>query len=155
MTLATESPSTTRLVVGSRYVLLTLALLFVAGAGAQFFLAGLSLFDTPSHWAEHANLGHKLGIVPWFLWIPAVLGRAGWRLILGTAMLFVLFEAQYGFIESGKPYAQALHPLNGAIMFAIALWIGLRTVALLRRPTPTRGVAEAPVAGQLERMVRT
>ena len=104
MTLATESPSTTRLVVGSRYVLLTLALLFVAGAGAQFFLAGLSLFDTPSHWAEHANLGHKLGIVPWFLWIPAVLGRA---------------------------------------------------VALLRRPTPTRGVAEAPVAGQLERMVRT
>ena len=134
--------------IAARVVLLALTALFVAGAAMQFFLAGLSLFDDPSRWADHASLGHVLGLIPWVLWIPAVLGRTGWRLIAGSLLLMVLFMAQYAFIESGTPSAQALHPLNGAVMFALALWMCTRTVGLLRRAATAR-VHHRDVAGRL------
>lgn len=133
MTSPVEQPTVSGLAVASRSILLALTALFTLGATAQFFLAGLSLFDNPSRWADHANLGHVLGLIPWILWIPAVAGRVGGKLIAGSILLLVLFGAQYAFIESGEPYAQALHPLNGAVMFALTLWMSLRIVGLLRR----------------------
>ena len=139
------------LALASRCVLLALVALFTVGAATQFFLAGLSLFDNPSRWADHASLGHILGLIPWILWLPAVVGRAGWRLITGSLALMVLFMAQYAFIESGEPYAQALHPLNGAVMFALALWMTRRALSLLRRAPRTRAVEAGTVGGRIER----
>lgn len=134
---STQRPTTSRRpgtgATVARVILLVLIALFVLGAGAQFYLAGLSIFDTPAHWSDHANLGHGLGMLPWFLWIPAALGRAGWKVIAGTVLLFVLFEAQYAFIEAGNAFVHALHPLNGALIFALAVWIAVATARLLMR----------------------
>lgn len=126
------------LVSGSRVILVALALLFVAGAVAQVFLAGLAIFDTAGRWADHTNLGHMLGLLAHLMWIPALVGRVGLRLIIGAVLLAVLFGFQYMFMESGEPYMQALHPVNALALFALALWVGLGAIHLLRRPASLR-----------------
>lgn len=134
--------------IWSRIVLFALAVLFVAGAVGQFFLAGLSVFDTPLRWSDHATLGHTLGLVAYVAWIPAVLGRVGRGLIVGSVLLGVLFGFQYAFAESNEPSIQALHPLNGAVMFALALWLGRRTFAVLRRGPRERTVDQGQTSLQ-------
>lgn len=120
------------LVTGARWVLLALAALFTLGAFAQFFLVGISYFDNPVRWKDHANLGHILGLLPYVMWIPAVLGRTGARVILGTLLLFVLFMAQYAFIEVDNTTMHAFHPLNGAVMLVLAFWLTQRGWTLAR-----------------------
>ncbi len=152
MPTSSQRPTVGGLTIAARCLLLLLLVLFTAGAATQFFLAGLSLFDNPSRWADHASLGHILGLIPWILWVPAVVGRVGWRLVTGSLALMGLFMAQYAFIESGEPYAQALHPLNGAVMFALAVWMTRRACSLLRRAPQTRTFEEGTVSGRIERM---
>ena len=122
----------------SRYALLTVAAVLTAGTLGQFFLAGLSVFDTPRHWTSHATFGSVLGLVAYVAWIPAVLGRVGWKLVVGSVLLPVLFTAQHALVVADEPWVQALHPLNGAFLFAISLWMTVRTIGLVRggRGTP-------------------
>jgi len=120
----------------SRYATLVLAVVLTAGAMAQFFLAGLSVFDTPSHWPTHATTGSALGALANLVWIPAALGRVGWRLVLGSVLLPVLFVLQHVFPAMDQAAVRALHPLNGAVIFVLSLWLALRTLDLLRRPRP-------------------
>jgi hypothetical protein len=120
------------LVTGARWALLALAALFTLGAFTQFFLVGISYFDNPVRWKDHANLGHILGLLPYVMWIPAVLGRAGTRVILGALLLFVLFMAQYAFIEIDNSMAHAFHPLNGSILLVLGFWLTQRAFALTR-----------------------
>lgn len=122
------------LVTGARWALAVLAALFTLGAFFQFFVVGLSFFDTPSLWDDHAAFGHLLGVLTYLMWIPAVLGRAGARLITATILLLVLFGAQYAFIESGSTAVNALHPLNGSFLLVLGFWITMRSIDLLRRP---------------------
>ena len=117
----------------SRYVLLAVALLLTAGTMGQFFLAGLSVFDGPRHWGDHATFGSMLGLIANVAWIPAVLGRVGWKLVVGSLLLPVLFVAQHAFVAIDQPAVQALHPLNGACLFALSLWLAVRTGALVHR----------------------
>ena len=133
MTTTTAAPPLSGLAIWSRYLLLALAGLFVAGAVGQFFLAGLAVFDSPLRWTDHRDLGHSLDLVAMVIWIPAAAGRVGWRLIIGSVLLVVLFKAQYAFVGLDEPYVQALHPLNGAVVFALSLWIGRRVFDLVRR----------------------
>lgn len=132
MTSSTAVSPVNNLTVWSRYLLLVCAFLFVAGALGQFFLAGLSVFDSPLHWADHENLGHTLGLLGRIIWLPAAVGRVGWKLIVGSLALAVLFEAHYAFVEIDEPYVQALHPLNGVVLFALAFCIGLSSFDLVR-----------------------
>ena len=132
MTDTTMSQQRAGLVTGSRWVLLALAALFTLGAFAQFFLVGVSYFDNPVRWKDHANLGHILGLLPYVMWVPAALGRTGARVIVGTLGLFVLFMAQYAFIEVDSTTMHAFHPLNGAVMLVLAFWLVQRTWALVR-----------------------
>lgn len=118
----------------SRRILVLLAGLFTLGAFAQFFLVGVSFFDDAARWQDHATLGHNLGLLPWVMWIPAVLGKAGARIIIGTFLLFFLFEMQYAFIEIDNSMVNALHPLNGSMLLVLSFWITLRSVGLLRHP---------------------
>ncbi len=117
----------------SRYALLALAAALTAGTMGQFFLAGLSVFDTPRHWSSHATFGSALGVVAYVAWIPAVLGRVGWKLVVGSLLLPVLFTAQHALVAIDQPSVQALHPLNGACVFVLSLWIAVRTLGLVRR----------------------
>lgn len=131
MTDTTVRQDRSGLVTGARWVLLALVTLFTLGAFTQFFLVGISYFDNPVRWKDHANLGHILGLLPYVMWIPAVLGRTGVRVIIGTLLLFVLFMAQYAFIEIDNSIVNAFHPLNGAVMLVLAFWLVQRTWALV------------------------
>ncbi len=98
----TESHSTqprSGLVTGSRWALAILAALFTLGALGQFFLVGMSMFEDAARWQDHETLGHTIGLLPYVMWIPAVLGRTGARVIVATVLLYVLFMAQYAFIN--------------------------------------------------------
>lgn len=145
------------LVTGSRWVLLILAALFTLGAFGQFFLVGMSMFDDATRWKDHATLGHILGLLPYVMWIPAVLGRAGFRLVLGTLLLLVLFMAQYAFINVDSGIANAFHPLNGSLLLVLGFWITCRGVKLVREESPTIEVAStgARAAGMPEKLERT
>ncbi len=132
MTDTTMAHERSGLVTGARWVLMALAALFTLGAFTQFFLVGVSYFDNPVRWKDHANFGHILGLLPYVMWIPAVLGRTGTRVIVGTLLLFVLFMAQYAFIEVDSTMMHAFHPLNGSIMLVLAFWLTTRAFALAR-----------------------
>lgn len=120
-----------RFTTGGRIVLLVLAVLFTAGALAQFFLAGLSIFDTPKYWSDHTTTGHIIGEGAFIMWIFAATGRACSRLVVGAILLAILMGAQYAFVHAGAAWVQALHPLNGALLFALSLWIAVRAFMLL------------------------
>ena len=143
MTGTTMSQPRSGLVTGPRWALVALAGLFTLGAFAQFFLVGISYFDNPVRWKDHADLGNVLGLLTYIIWIPAVLGRAGMRVILGSFLLFVLFMAQHAFMEIDNSMVNALHPLNGSILLVLGFWITMRAFALARgedetEPRPER-----------------
>ena len=118
-------------VVVARSVILILTLLFVAGALGQFFLAGMAVFDDPTRWPDHKSLGHIVGIGAMVIWIPALLGRVGVRLIVASFALLVLFEAQYGFANAGPGAVRALHAVNGAVMLVLACGMVRALLALM------------------------
>jgi hypothetical protein len=122
------------LATGSRWALAIIAGLFTLGALGQFFLVGVSFFDDAARWKDHETLGHTIGVLPWVMWIPAVTGKTGNRLIGATILLFVLFEAQYALIEIDNTMVNALHPLNGSILLVLGFWITQRALGALRRP---------------------
>ena len=126
------SDSRSGLVTGSRWVLTILATLFTLGAFIQFFLVGVSFFDDAARWNDHATVGHTIGLLPWVMWIPALLGKTGRGMIIATVLLFILFEAQYAFINVDNTIAQAFHPLNGSVLLVLGWSITQRSVALLR-----------------------
>ena len=128
-TMTRERPG---MVTGARWALLALAGMFTLGAFTQFFLVGVSYFDNPVRWKDHADLGNALGLLTYLIWIPAVLGRAGTRVILGSILLLLLFMAQHAFMEIDSSMVNALHPLNGAVMLVLAFWLAQRALALAR-----------------------
>jgi hypothetical protein len=134
MTEARTTTTRSKLVTGSRWALAILAALFTLGAFGQFFLVGLSFFDDAARWKDHAELGHIIGLLPWLMWIPAVIGKTGPRLIGASILLFLLFEAQYALINVDNTVANAFHPLNGSVLLVLGFWITQRAVASLRQP---------------------
>lgn len=119
----------------ARAALLALAAVLTAGALAQFFLAGLGVFDAPGYWTAHEALGSALGLVAFVAWIPALLGGVGRRVTGATLLLPALYTLQHVFPHLEPAWLRALHPLNGACLFALSLWLGVRALGLLQRTT--------------------
>lgn len=119
-----------------RIVFLGITLLLSGLALTQFFLVGLSLFESATHWLDHRNVGHVFGLVTYIVWIPAVLGKTGWKLIGASVVLVVMAHLQYAFIGIDSGVVNALHPLNGSLILALSLWMTSRAVASLRATTP-------------------
>lgn len=131
--------------------LLVLSGVLTVGALGQFFLAGLGVFDAPRHWGSHAIIGSTLGLVTYVVWIPAALARVGRGPIAGALLLPLLFIAQHAFPQMDQPFLRALHPLNGAVIFALSLWLTGRAAGALRSAKPavarqglTEGVPARP-----------
>ena len=97
----------------------------------------LATVDTRRDLLRRALLGiASLGLVAFVVWIPAALGRVGRRLIVGAGLLPVLFTLQHVFPAMDQAAVRALHPLNGALIFALSLWLMFRLLDLLRhRPS--------------------
>jgi hypothetical protein len=118
----------------ARWSLVLLAGLFTLGALTQFFLVGLSMFEDGARWQDHKSFGSVLGLLTYMIWIPAVLGRAGRGVIFASLMLYILFMAQYAFINVDSGAVKALHPLNGTFLLLLGAWLTQRAFALARSP---------------------
>jgi hypothetical protein len=101
-----------------------LAWLFVIALAAQVFLAGLGVFDSPSVFETHRQVGYMLTLVPIVLAVLAVAGRMGRRQIGLAAVIFGLFILQSVFVQAGRtgaPSVAALHPVNGFLILLLAI----------------------------------
>ena len=100
-----------------------MAWLFIACLAAQFFLAGLGAFRTPADFVTHREFDYLFGWMTLVLLVLALATRAP-RIQVGLfVILLVQFALQSVFIalRRDSPELADLHPLNGAIMLAIAL----------------------------------
>lgn len=100
-----------------------LAYLFLAGAGLQFFLAGLGVFGDGNHESDdydaHRIVGSLLTLVALLLLIAALVGRVKVR---ASVTLFVLMIVQNVLAEVGDDASAlaALHPLLGVVLLVLA-----------------------------------
>jgi hypothetical protein len=99
-----------------RYLLAAVAVLFVVGVLAQFFLIGLALTQLggSGDTGLHVNVGYWLQIVPLVTLVLCWPARTGRRTALLVAAL------------------AALHPVNALIVFGLGIMVARRSVALAR-----------------------
>ena len=97
-----------------------LALLFLAGALAQFFLAGLAAFGG-TNWEMHRSWGYALSAVSLVLLVLAVAGRR--EALQASAVLLGVMVLQnlLGGLGTDVPVLGALHPLVGLAVLGTAM----------------------------------
>ena len=119
------------------------AWLFAACCAIQVYLAGLGVFASGSSFITHRDFGYVFGLLTLALIVLAILGRVGRRVIIASILLLALFALQSVFIVLWKsnppsPGLAALHPLNGFLIFAIAVAVAWMTRGYLRLVTQTQ-----------------
>jgi Family of unknown function (DUF6220) len=97
-----------------------LALLFLAGAVVQFFLAGLAVFGGTS-FDPHQVWGTILTAIALVLLILAAVGRR--EALQASAVLFGLMVLQniLGGVGEDVPVLGALHPVVGLMVLGVAM----------------------------------
>lgn len=106
------------------------AWLYAAAVLVQVFLAGLSIFDSPTRWPDHVQFGQMIGAFTALMLAFAVLGRLPW-LIVGLAFAeFMLYGMQYPFADSSIGALAALHAVNALVMFWLAVTLAQRAKPL-------------------------
>ena len=118
------------LVRGARGAVVVLAWIFAAGVVVQVFLAGLSLFESASYWADHEAFGRWLGFIPVPLLLLALVGRLPLRLVVLAAALVVLYGLQFLLANVDEGYLAALHPVNAFALLGTAAQLGSQTRGL-------------------------
>ena len=107
------------------------AWLFVAAIVVQVFLAGAAMLQLggSGDFRAHIDFGYTaVGLVALALVVTAVLARAGRQSILITVGLLVLYVVQtmLPYARTSIPAIAALHPVNAAVLFALAVWYARR-----------------------------
>ena len=82
----------------ARTVYLVVAVAFVVGLAAQVFLAGLGVFDSPTAFVTHRDVGYALSFLPILLLILGLVGGLGRRMAILAAVIFGLFLLQSVFV---------------------------------------------------------
>ncbi|HEU0237329.1 MAG TPA: DUF6220 domain-containing protein [Candidatus Limnocylindrales bacterium] len=127
----------------ARIAFVAVAWLFVACIVAQLFLAGLGVFRAAADFATHRDFGYAFGWLTLVLLVLALAARAP-RVQVGlSVILLVQFALQSVFIalRRDSPELAALHPLNGAIMLAVALVLARSAWRAYRAADGTGGIA--------------
>ena len=113
------------------------AWLFVGCVVVQFYLAGLGVFGSSSHFITHRDFGYLFGVLTLVLVVLALLGRFPRGLIVATIGLLLLFALQSVFLILGNsaPTVAALHIVNGVLILGVATAIAWLTRGSLRATT--------------------
>ena len=132
MSSTTRTSTTSRLTTVARYGVVVVAWLFALGGVVQVFLAGLSVFDSPSYWEDHESTGHMFGLLTYVLPLLALAGRVGIRLGVMAVLVTVLFIVQIILAQQDNGTLAAFHAVNALILIALAGSLGGQTLRLLR-----------------------
>ena len=110
-----------------RIGLIVSAWLYVACITVQVFLAGLSVFDDATRWADHKSFGQMIGTLPILLVIFALIGRVPVLTIALSVAVFFLYGLQYAFANADSGSVAALHAVNALVMFWLTMLIAQQT----------------------------
>jgi hypothetical protein len=124
----------------SRFAFNVVAWIFAGCCAIQVYLAGLGVFAGSGNFTTHSGFGYLVGLLTLVLIVLAALARLPRRVIGASVLLLVLFALQSVFIalwKSNPPNGAlaALHPLNGFLIFLVAVAVAWTTRGYLR---PTR-----------------
>jgi uncharacterized membrane protein YjdF len=123
---------------GARIVFVGSSWLLVAGVVVQVFLAGLGVFDSPTRFESHRDLGYTLELLPIVMAVSGLVAGIERRIVGLTALIFVLFLLQSVFVavRTSAPMVAALHPVNGFLIGLIALAVARWSIRR-KPPVPT------------------
>jgi len=107
----------------ARIVFFILSAAFAICITIQIFLAGMSIFVDPSHWARHSGFVHWIGFVPLLMLAAGFGGKVPVRLRWYSAALFVLIYAMYMTANIGgiQPWIAAAHPVLAMVIFGLSI----------------------------------
>ena len=109
----------------ARRAFLVLAWVFAGCVAVQVFLAGMGTFVDSARWLWHTSFIHAFEFLPLLMLPVAFLARVPVAMRWLTGALLALIFLQYATaIIGGLP--GAFHPLNGFILFWIAVHLGGR-----------------------------
>lgn len=119
----------------SRVAAAVIAFVFAGCVVIQVFLAGLSLFASGTHWADHRAFGSVIALPPLSLPVLAAAGRLPFRLVALAALILPLYALQFVFVHAGVGALAALHPVNALLLFSLSITVG-RRIARHAAPSP-------------------
>lgn len=121
----------------ARMGFLLIAWLFLVGAVIEVYLAGQAIFVTESY-ELHRNFGFLFGVLTLVLLILSFAARMPGRVVAASGLLVIGMLVQVGLIvlSDSQPNLAALHPVNGFLIVALALWLALKSLGQLRAPIP-------------------
>lgn len=99
----------------------------------QVFLAGLSIFSSPTYWAFHKTFVVYFEFLPLLLMILALLGRTRHALVWFSLLLQAQIVLQYVFVYLPISVVAALHPVNAVIMFWLTIYVARLAMRLLKQ----------------------
>lgn len=112
--------------------------LFLICLLGQVFLAGLGVFDDPSAFLTHRDVGYALGFGTLLILGVAIVARSG-RLVLAlSVLLLVQFALQSVFVAMriDAPVVAALHPVNGVLIILVVAAIVVLSARRTTDPSP-------------------
>jgi len=99
------------------------AWVFVAALVVQVWLAGRGVFESPTMFDAHRNLGYTLSLFTIVLLVLGILGGMGRRPAILAVVIFGLFILQSVLVlmRESTPAVAALHPVNGFLILFLAI----------------------------------
>ena len=99
------------------------AWVFVAALVVQVWLAGRGVFESPTMFDTHRNLGYTLSLFTIVLLVLGILGGMGRRPAILAVVIFGLFILQSVLVlmRDSTPAVAALHPVNGFLILFLAI----------------------------------
>lgn len=99
------------------------AWVFVAALVVQVWLAGRGVFESPTMFDAHRNLGYTLSLFTIVLLVLGILGGMGRRPAILAVVIFGLFILQSVLVlmRESTPAVAALHPVNGFLILLLAI----------------------------------
>ena len=99
------------------------AWVFVAALVVQVWLAGRGVFESPTMFDTHRNLGYTLSLFTIVLLVLGILGGMGRRPAILAVVIFGLFILQSVLVlmRNSTPAVAALHPVNGFLILFLAI----------------------------------
>lgn len=109
----------------ARNVHTVIAWLLVAALVVQVWLAGRGVFESPSVFATHRDVGYTISLFPIVLLVVGFLGGLGRRVAIMAALIFALMILQSAFVvmRASSPAIAALHPVNGFLILLVAIML--------------------------------
>lgn len=118
----------------ARNVHVGIAWLLVAVLVFQVWLAGRGVFESPSVFGTHRDVGYTISLFPLVLLVLGFLGGMGRRVAIMAAVILglVILQSVFVALRSSSPAIAALHPVNGFLILLVAVLLareswGMRT----------------------------